>query len=109
MIRIKVLRGKDGFIWEFNIKGHSGFGQYGEDIVCAGISAIAYTAVGALAELADISNYIVREGYMACRIPADVRDDLKPCIKIILETVIIGLKQIENTYSSYVVIEEEEV
>lgn len=106
MIKIKVLRGLDGFIWELTIKGHSGFGQQGEDIVCAGVSAIAYTAIGALAELADIKNYTEKEGYMICKIPEDVKEDLKPCIRIILETVVIGLRQIENVYKDYVVIEE---
>lgn len=109
MIRINILRDNDGFIWQFTIRGHSEFGQYGEDIVCAGVSAVAYTAVGALAELAGIKNYIEKEGYMKCKIPTDVEENLKPCIRIILETMVIGLKQIENEYRDYVVIEEEEV
>jgi uncharacterized protein YsxB (DUF464 family) len=109
MIRIQVLRDKDGFIWQFNIKGHSGFGKHGEDIVCAGVSAVAYTAVGALAELAGIRNYTEKEGYMKCKIPVGVEENLKPCIRIILETMVIGLKQIENEYRDYVVVEEEEV
>ena len=109
MVKIQVLRDVDGFIWEFIIKGHSGFGQYGEDIVCAGISAVAYAAVGALAELTGIRNYTEREGYMMCKIPEDVKEGLKPCIRIILETAVIGFKQIEDAYKDYVAIEEEEV
>lgn len=109
MIRIQVLRDKEGFIWQFTIKGHSGFAQQGEDIVCAGVSAVAYTVVGALAELAGINSYTEKDGYMKCRIPVGVEENLKPCIRIILETLVIGLKQIENEYREYVVIEEEEV
>ncbi|NSW90600.1 MAG: ribosomal-processing cysteine protease Prp [Firmicutes bacterium] len=109
MIKIQVLRDKEGFIWEFEIKGHSGFGQQGEDIVCAGVSALGYTAVGALAELAGIESYAEKEGYIRCSIPEDVKEDLKPIIRIILETVVIGLKQIENSYREYVVIKEQEV
>ena len=109
MVKIRVFRDSKGFIWEFEIKGHSGFGKQGEDVVCAGVSALGYTAVGALAELAGIKSYSEKEGYMRCCIPGDVKEHLKPLIKIILETVIIGLKQIENSYKEYVVIEEQEV
>jgi uncharacterized protein YsxB (DUF464 family) len=109
MIKIRILKDKDGFIWQLTVKGHSGFGQHGKDIVCAGVSAIAYTAIGALEELAGIKNYIEKEGYMECKIPKNIEDNKKTCIKIILDTVTVGLRQIENEYRDYVVIEEEEV
>ncbi|NLC69110.1 MAG: ribosomal-processing cysteine protease Prp [Clostridiaceae bacterium] len=109
MIRIRFFRDKEGFIWKFDIRGHSGYAEKGKDIICAGVSALGYTAVGALAELTGINNYAEKEGYMECSIPGDVKDDLKPSVKVILETVFIGLKQIENSYKEYVVVEEEEV
>ncbi|HHV96922.1 MAG TPA: ribosomal-processing cysteine protease Prp [Clostridiaceae bacterium] len=109
MIRVKIVRDKEGFIWSFTIKGHAGYRKRGEDIVCAGVSAIAYTAVGALSELAGVNKYVEKDGYLKCSIPQSISDDKKPTIKIILETMAIGLKQLENSYSDYVVVEEEEV
>ena len=109
MIRIRFFRDKEGFIWKFDIRGHSGYAEKGKDIICAGVSALGYTAVGALAELTGINNYAEKEGYMECRIPGDVKDELKPLIRVILETIFIGFKQIENSYKEYVVIEEQEV
>jgi len=35
-------------------QGHAGYGRSGKDIVCAAVSALAYTAAGALEELAGI-------------------------------------------------------
>ena len=109
MIRVIINRDKQGFIWEFLIKGHAGYGKSGEDIVCAGISAVAYTAIGALAEMAGVDDFIEREGYMKCTIPNNINENLKQTVKIILEAMVIGLRQIENSYDKYVVVKEQEV
>ncbi|HOJ12483.1 MAG TPA: ribosomal-processing cysteine protease Prp [Clostridiales bacterium] len=109
MIKVKVVRDRQGFIWEFTINGHAGYKKNGEDIVCAGVSAVAYTAVGALAEMAGISNFSEKDGYMKCSIPPDIDQHSKHYAKIILDAMIIGMKQIEYSYGKYVVVEEEEV
>ncbi len=36
---------KPGLLVGFRIRGHAGFAEYGQDIVCAGASAIAQAAV----------------------------------------------------------------
>ena len=109
MIKVKIVKDKQGFIWEFTIKGHAGYGQSGEDIICAGISAIAYTAVGALSEMASVKSYTEKDGYMKCSIPNNINENSKRITKIILDAMLIGLRQIENSYNKYVVVEEEEV
>lgn len=109
MIKIRIFRDKENFIWKFTIKGHSGYSQRGADIVCAGVSAVAYTALGALSELVGIDNYTTEDGYMKCIIPNNVQEGSKQTIRIVLESMVIGLKQIENSYKKYVVIEEQEV
>lgn len=109
MINIHIVRDKEGFIREFTVKGHAGFGKSGRDIICAAVSAVAYTAVGALDELVGIKNYTEHEGYMKCTIPSDVGQDNKPTVRIILETMAIGFKQIEYSYEKYVSVLDEEV
>ena len=109
MIRVNIVRDKKGFIWEFTVKGHAGFGMHGEDIVCSAVSAVAYTAVGALEELAGIKNYSEKDGYMKCNIPADIPETEKYKVAIIMETMAIGLKQIENGYRKFVTVLDEEV
>lgn len=109
MIKIQASRDKNGFIWNISVRGHSGLAQHGNDIVCAGVSALAYTAVGALEELAGIKEVVEKDGYMEWSVPTDVKTNLKPHISIIMETIFIGLKQIENEYGEYVVIKEKEV
>lgn len=109
MINVNIVRDKEGFIWEFTVKGHARFAASGSDIVCSAVSAIAYTAVGALGELAGISNYSEKDGYMKCSIPLDVSRDKKDTVKIILESMVIGFKQVENSYKKFVRVLDEEV
>lgn len=109
MIKIVVARDKEGFIWRFTVKGHAGFAEKGSDIICAAVSAIAYTAVGALKMLVGIKNYTERDGFMKCSIPADIAETKKNTTRIILETAIIGFKQIELSYEGYVSVVDEEV
>lgn len=109
MIDIRIVRDKEGFIWEFTVEGHAGFDKRGSDIVCAAVSAVAYTTIGALDDLTDIKNYSEKSGLMSCRIPTDISEDKKQVVKIILETMLIGFKQIRDAYKKYVSVLEMEV
>ena len=112
MTNVSIVRDSEGFIWEFTVEGHAGSSKKGEnDIVCAAISAITFTAVNALEELAGIKSCSMEEGRIKCSIPADISAQLKPCVKIILDTIAIGFKQIEYTpsYRKYISILDEEV
>ena len=102
MINISIVTDKKGFVWGFEIKGHAGYDEYGKDIVCAAVSTLAYTAVGAISEVTKIVAYSQKDGYMKCSVPKDISDDDKNTIKIIFDTIVIGFKQIELSYKGYV-------
>jgi uncharacterized protein len=110
MINIHIVRDKTGFIWQFDVNGHAGYDEEGKDIICAAVSVTAYTAVGALGELAGITDcYTEADGHMFCSVPADISQEQKRIIRIILETTVIGFKQIELEYMEYISVMDEEV
>lgn len=119
MISISIVRDKEGFIWEYTVEGHAGAGEPGNDIVCAAVSAIAYTGVNALEEIAGIKLtskkgpkvLTEKSGFMKCVIPIDIAEDKKNTVRIILETTVVGFKQIKCTplYKKYIAILDEEV
>lgn len=110
MIKVSIARDSTGFIRCITIKGHAGYGRYGEDIVCAAVSVTAYTAAGALQDLAGIEGcYVEKDGYMRISVPGDISGEQKQTARIILETASIGLKQIEMEYGDYVSVTDEEV
>lgn len=110
MINIVVVRDKESFIWQFTVKGHAGFDVKGKDIVCAAVSVTAYTAIGALEELAGLKDfYSEKDGYILCSIPKELDVSKKETVRIIMETTVIGFKQIELSYRKYVSVLDEEV
>jgi uncharacterized protein YsxB (DUF464 family) len=110
MIRIKILRSSKGFIKGLDIDGHSGYAEEGQDIVCSAVSALAYTAAGALEELAGLKRcYSESPGHMTIRLPKLLTQQQKSTAQVVMETTAIGLKQIELSYGKYVSVVDEEV
>lgn len=109
MINIKVVRDEEGFIWEFTVSGHAGFDEHGKDIVCAAVSAIGYNALNALNQIVGIKNYAQKDGYLKCIVPKELSEEKKHDTRIILETIILGFKQIALSYKDYVLVLDKEV
>lgn len=103
MIKITAIRNNIGLIKGFKVEGHAAYADYGNDIVCAAVSVTAYTALGALQELAELKDfYTLREGYIDCRIPTGLDENTSRTVNTILETTMIGFMQIEAKYKEFV-------
>lgn len=103
MINI-VVEKKEDKISRLSIKGHALFENRGKDIVCAGVSAIVVGGINAINEfgLIDYCEYTIEEG----RIDMLIKDCLHSEMQVILETLLIQLKTIEESYSDYISIQE---
>lgn len=107
MIKIVITRDSTGSIRRMCIKGHSGYARKGSDIICSAVSVTAYTAAGALEELAGLSGcYSESDGHMDIELPPGMVPVQKNTARIILETAAIGFKQIELSYGKYVRVQE---
>ncbi len=82
------------------MEGHSGWGQKGSDIVCSAVSAIIQTAVVAITEVAKIHQEVVqRDGYLESTISTDDAESAGlNALKIILDTMLVGLNGIMDNY-----------
>lgn len=110
MIRVNVVRDSAGFIWQLAVEGHAEYAEPGQDIICAAASVTAYTAVGALEDLAGIKDvYTENDGFLFLSIPEAITEEQKQVAGIILETTVIGFKQIELTHKEFLTVFEEEV
>lgn len=110
MIRVEITRNAKGSITGFDINGHSGYAEEGQDIICSAVSVTAYTAAGALEELAGLKRcYTESDGHMAITLPQEMNDRQKTTAGIIMETTAIGFRQIELSYGKYVLVVDEEV
>ena len=100
MIKVEITYEGKG-LKSLLIKGHANSGEYGKDIVCAGVSAVS---VGALNALEDVDDYEieVEEG----RIKATFGKALSDHDEIVLETMILQLKTIQVSYPEAIDIKE---
>ena len=105
MIRAEVRR-RGGRIVALSVHGHAGTAPYGEDLVCAGVSAIVQTAALSLGRLDPVAP------------PARIHTgDLRwqgesgEAGQTILETCLIGLQDIAQSYPGAIalVVKEEEI
>lgn len=98
---------KDGRIRNVVSKGHSGFAKYGKDIVCAAVSAILQTALMGIMKFSSSDvEYTVNEetGFMRFSVPDGSEEELVK-IDAVTETMLLGLRDIEKGYGSYVKVE----
>lgn len=109
---IKVKMGKDiaGNIKQFVVMGHAGYKKAGSDIICSGVSAIAFTAIGALGDLVGLKDFHnERDGFMLCKINFELTPEMRHDANIIMKSAEIGFRQIELAYPRYVKVMDEEV
>lgn len=108
MIKILVLRSNHDLVG-FEVKGHAGYDEYGKDIVCAAVSAVAVGGLNAVAHYYhnDLSRFQaeMKEGYTFLKI----FDKNEQKIQTVLETLVIQFRTIEETYSKYIQVMEQEV
>lgn len=103
MITVVIGGSEDGRIRGFEISGHSGYAESGEDIICAAISVLGQTAIVSLKELTDLRvEYEIDEGEtsLKCRVYLHENRDNNDHIKAsaILDSFVIGCR---NTADSY--------
>jgi len=109
MIDAVVYKGSQGMIQGFKIKGHANYSEAGSDIVCSAVTAIVFTALGGMDELAGFKSFQQKDGFIKCFIPDNLTCDQQTTTQIILKTMDIGLRQIEADYDKYVRVRYEEV
>ena len=93
--RIECIRNE--FDFECTISGHSGYAEYGKDIVCASISSVVYYVVNTLNELLPSMKCSQKEGYVNFYCP--IVDDTT---EIILNNLCNYFKELESQYPNNV-------
>jgi uncharacterized protein len=79
------------------------------DLTCAAISAISQTTLIGILEVLKIDvTYKIKDGFLNLTLQNQSDEDIERC-QVLLETMLLGLKSIEITYSDYIKVELEEV
>lgn len=109
MVNVKIIR-HNTRITGVEIKGHAGYAKYGKDIVCSAISAIASTALLGLIRVCSQSVEYTRNdeiGYLKFLVPSAKTSEETIKQDAILETMLLGLRDLEQGYQDYINLKEE--
>lgn len=100
MTKVKFSKNSDESL--VSITGHAMYANMGSDIVCAGISTLAYTIGNQLLELnEEVVEVEIDEGKFLIRVlePTDKTD-------LLIDTLVLGLGMIEEQYGDNIEIKE---
>ncbi len=105
MIKVQVKRNHHQIVY-LSVMGHALYDEHGKDIVCAGVSAVTLGGFNSLIEhgFKDQVQFDMDEGKATVRVLKDEHD-----IQVILETLVISLQSIEETYQEYIKVKITEV
>ena len=106
MITITVKKRKGTYL-ELISKGHAGYAEEGQDIVCAAVSALIITTVNSLEKFTD-DKFDVQEkdGFVSIHF----RNDLSERGMLLMDSLLLGLTEIAGSYNNrYLTVKVKEV
>ncbi|HYF76179.1 MAG TPA: ribosomal-processing cysteine protease Prp [Symbiobacteriaceae bacterium] len=107
MTEVQVRRAPDGTVTELRVSGHTGYAEQGEDIVCAGVSALAVTCLIGLKKVARHPHEgKARSGSMHCKLLPGGTPESAAKAQAILETTVLGLQDIAKDYHQFIRVTE---
>ena len=96
MISVNVtFMGKE--VKSLTVSGHANYDKYGKDIVCAGVSAVVTGGINALENQVENIEIINKENMLGVKVI-----NSNEYIQIVLNTILIQLETIENSYKKYI-------
>lgn len=106
MIKVTFKKNNANEIVAFEISGHANYADNGFDIVCAGVSALAITTINSIEKIANYKPIIDIEedlgGFLYCEVLYDLTVKQKEITEILLNSLIIGLSDLQESYPDFI-------
>ncbi len=109
MIKVDIFRDSHKECRGFRLTGHAGYGEEGEDIVCAAVSAITFNTVNSIEEFTE-DPFTCDAGEDGGYLEFHFSDTISDESTLLVRSMILGLQGIERDYGTqYIRIRYEEV
>ena len=109
MTKICVYR-KGNHIVKYTVEGHTGYAEQGSDIVCSAVSVTATHTLNGLTDVVKIPvGFEVSDAYFECIVPDNISEEERKQSDILLETMYLTFKDLEEQYKEYITIIDMEV
>ena len=97
MTKITIYRNENREVERFTCTGHAGYGEYGTDIVCASISVLVINTINSIETFTSVA-YTCEADEETGDIDFQFTEDISPDALLLIESMILGLKEIQNDY-----------
>ena len=107
MTKIKIFK-IDGFITGFECSGHTGYGEYGSDILCATISALSQSCALGIKKVLNLNAHIEKKdkvGYMKIELPSKTNHEDIIRAQVLFVTFEQSIVDLLEEYSDYISME----
>ena len=97
MTKVTIYKNKKNECVGFQVFGHAGYAETGEDIVCAAISVLVINTINSLDQLAGEKFKLVtneEEGLIDCRFEKPINEKSV----LLLDSMVLGLQEIKKQY-----------
>lgn len=97
MTTITITKSKNGNYKQVECKGHTGYANSGEDIVCAAVSVLVINTVNSLESLTDAKMQVDTDedsGMITFRFT----EDLKEGGRLLVDSLVLGLTNVAGQY-----------
>jgi len=101
MVKITICRSSEGKLTSLLVEGHANSAPHGEDLVCAGVSAITFGGLNALSNPKDYK-FDVKEG----RVEVTIQNVITPHDEAVFDTMLIQYKTILEENPKFIKIYE---
>lgn len=107
MIQVDVIRSNDGNMVGFRVSGHAGFDVQGSDIVCASVSVLVINCINSLETFSDTDFTVAEEDEASGTITVLFKSELDDKANLLIASMMLGLKGIQDEYGKkYVTLHE---
>ena len=105
MVTATVVKDPSGYV-SFECSGHAGFMKKGRDIVCAAISILTINTANSIMTLTDTKIHVdENDGFISWKF----EDRPGEAATLLMDSLLIGLRSVEEDYKGYLTLRIEEV
>ena len=109
MIQVNVFKDSHGRYCGIELSGHAGFGAYGQDIICASVSALTLNMANSVEAFTD-DGFDGEMEEETGRFSFHFTSEISRESQILMDSLVLGLKNIRDSYGKqYIKIRFEEV
>ncbi len=109
MIKVKVFKDSDELVRGIHLAGHAGYGESGEDIICAAVSALVFTTYNSIETFTE-DEFEGSSDEESGDFQFRFTDSISPESQLLMNSLVLGLTNIMDSYGKqYIKIRFEEV